>query len=44
MTNTRNPRGAGRKPLSYEVKMKRVPIDLIPEIDRLIREYKAKFK
>ena len=44
MKNTRNPRGAGRKPLPYEIKMKRIPVELIPEVDRLIKEYKAKFK
>tara|TARA_A200000113_G_scaffold179172_1_gene164769 strand:+ start:3688 stop:3822 length:135 start_codon:yes stop_codon:yes gene_type:complete len=44
MKNTRNPRGAGRKPLPYAVKTKWVPVELIPEIDRLIKEYKAKFK
>ena len=44
MTKTHNERGAGRKPLPYEIKMKRIPVELIPEIDRLIKEYKAKFK
>ena len=44
MDKTHNPRGAGRKPLPYAIKSKWVPVELIPEIEKLIKEYKAKFK
>jgi hypothetical protein len=44
MKTTRNPRGAGRKPLPYKTKLKLVPVGLVPEIDELIKAYKAKFK
>lgn len=37
---TKNERGAGRKPLPYSTKMKRIPVDLECKIDELIKEYK----
>ena len=38
--NPRNPRNAGRKPLPYDSIRKRIPIDLVGEVDKLIEKYK----
>jgi hypothetical protein len=35
-----NERGAGRKPLPYKTKQKRIPVELESQIDVLIAEYK----
>ena len=45
----KNPRGghginAGRHKLGYETTVKRVPVELIPAIDKLIKKFKQQFK
>lgn len=45
----KDPRGghginAGRHKLGYETTVKRVPVDLIPAIDKLIKKFKEQFK
>ena len=35
-----NERGAGRKPLPYKTKMKRIPEELESKVNELIKEYK----
>lgn len=38
---THNERGAGRKALSYQTKRITVPIALLPEIDKLVKQFKG---
>lgn len=40
MKEEKNPRGAGRKPLPYETKTMRVPVELIPSFASQIAQYK----
>ena len=42
MKKTSNDRNAGRKPLPYRTKVKRIPIELEPKINKLILEFKRK--
>ena len=47
--NKKDPRGghginAGRHKLGYETTVKRVPVGLIPAIDKLIKKFKEQFK
>lgn len=37
----KNERNAGRKPLPYKTKMKRIPVDLEGEINNLIARFKS---
>ena len=45
----KDPRGgnrinSGRYKLGYETTVKRVPVDLIPAIDKVIKKFKEQFK
>lgn len=49
MPKKKDPRGgnrinSGRYKLGYETTVKRVPVDLIPAIDKLIIKFKKQFK
>lgn len=49
MPKKKDPRGghginAGRHKLGYETTVKRVPVGLIPAIDKLIKKFKEQFK
>ena len=44
MAENSNPKGAGRKPVPYKCKHIWVPLDLIPQVKSLIKDYKFQIK